>query len=372
MRVVHITKVVKIAGAEGHLLTLLPGLEEHDVKAHVLVMVEPRNPMQNFMQRWRELGIGASSMPIYHDLDFTVVLRLARHLRRLQPDIVHTHLIHADLYGTLAARMVGARAVISTRHNDDAFRRNLLIRLLLRALDMLTEHYIAISESLRAYTIRQERIRPDKVTSIHYGLPPADPEIALNGLRSSLDVALDAPLAGVVARLVEQKGHAYLLDAFRQVVDVLPEARLLVVGDGPLRGPLERRARALGIDGQVRFTGWRDDAQRIIASLDVLVMPSLWEGFGLVALEAMSHARPVIATRVSALPEVVEDGSEGTGWLVPPHDPDALAEALLQTLQQPHIARAQGERGYHRLSQQFSPERMVKRTLEVYERALAA
>jgi glycosyltransferase involved in cell wall biosynthesis len=373
MRVVHISKVVAIAGSEGHLLNLLPGLEARGVSTHMLVMVEPRRPMLNFMARWQEIGIDAASLPIYHDLDLTAVTRLARHLRHLQPDVVHTHLIHADLYGTLAARLTGTQTIISTRHNDDAFRRHPLVRMQIRALDRLTGHYIAISEWLRQYTIKQERMAPDKVTTVHYGLPPANPEATLtpNGLRSSLNVGLDTPLVGVVARLVEQKGLAYLLDAFRHVVSELPAAQLVVVGDGPLRSQLKARAAALGIAENVLFTGWRDDAQRIIAAVDMLAMPSLWEGFGLVALEAMAHAKPIVATRVSTLPEVILDGPDGTGWLVPPRDPDALADALLHALRQPEIASAQGQRGYERLTEHFSPERMADQTLDIYERLLA-
>jgi len=369
MRVAHISKVTGIAGSEGHLLTLLPSLKTRGVEVHMLILFEPRQPQPAYLARWEALEIDAAALPIYHHVDLTVVGRLAQRLRRIEPDIVHTHLIHADLYGTPAARLAGARAVISTRHNDDAFRQHPLIRWQTRALDRLIDHYIAISGWLRDYTTDVEGVAPEKITTIHYGLSPAASQSAPNGLRTSLGVPDGAPLAGVVARLVEQKGHTYLFDAFQQVVGELPGAHLLVVGDGPLREKLEAQVAALGIGEQVHFTGWRDDAPHIMAALDVLVMPSLWEGFGLVALEAMAQAKPIVATRVSALPEVVVD--EQTGWLVPPRDPGALADALLHALGHPDLARACGQRGYRRLNEHFSPDKLADQTLAVYERILA-
>jgi glycosyltransferase involved in cell wall biosynthesis len=143
-------------------------------------------------------------------------------------------------------------------------------------------------------------------------------------------------LAGVVARLVDQKGHAYLLDAFQRVIRELPTARLLVVGDGPLRQKLEAQVAT--------------------------------EGFGLVALEAMAQAKPIVATRVSALPEVIVD--DQTGWLVPPRDPGALADALLHALRQPELAKAHGQRGYRRLNEHFSPDKLADQTLAVYDQVL--
>lgn len=371
MRVVHISKVTGIAGSEGHLLNLLPGLAARGVDVRMWVLVEPRRPVPEYMARWREAGIDSAALPIYLDLDPTLVVRLTRRLRQLRPDIVHTHLIHADTHGPPSARLAGVKAVISTRHNDDPFRRRFPIRGLTRVLDGLTDHYVAISEWVRAYTVEREGVAPEKVTTIRYGLPPASGPESLNGLRDSLSVPSDAPLVGVVARLVAQKGHIYLLEAFRRVLADLPAARLLVVGDGPLRAELEAQAAALGIEESVNFTGWRDDADRLIAALDVLAMPSLWEGFGLVALEAMARAKPIVATRVSALPEVVVDGPEGTGWLVPPRDAEALAGALLEALRQPDAAQTHGQRGYQRLLDHFSPQRMADQTLAVYERVLS-
>src|SRR5205085_1812414 len=130
--------------------------------------------------------------------------------------------------------------------------------------------------------------------------------------------------------LETQKGHAYLFDAWPAVVREFPDARLLVVGDGSLRGTLEQRARGLGITGNVVFTGFRSDVARVLDTIDALVLPSLYEGMPLTAIEASAMARPVVATAVDGTPEVVEDGV--TGYLVPPAEPEALARSLVRVL----------------------------------------
>lgn len=372
MRIVHVSKVTGIAGSENHLLYLLSGLREAGVDVHLIVLQEPRRPVPDYIQRLNELSIQATAVPIYHHIDPTLPLRLARQFRVLKPDIVHTHLIHADLHGSLGAWLAKVPSVISTRHNDDPFRGLLPMKLQTRALDRIFDEYVAISDFLRQYATRVEKLPPEKITTIHYGQPPTNSPPrdgnSSNRLLVSLDIAMNESLIAVVGRLVKQKGIATLLDAFAHVVDELPKTTLLVVGDGPLRGKLERRARSIGIGDRVRFTGWRNDARDIMSLSNALVVPSLWEGFGIVTLEAMACAKPIIATSVGALPEIVLDGE--TGWLVPPGDPDALAHALLYTLRHPDEARQRGQRGYQRLADDFSAEKMVGQTLDVYQHIL--
>ncbi|MCD4685781.1 MAG: glycosyltransferase, partial [Anaerolineae bacterium] len=146
----------------------------------------------------------------------------------------------------------------------------------------------------------------------------------------------------------------------------VPDAHYVLAGDGDLRAALKTEAQSLGIAERVHFLGWRSDAYAVFAALDVFLAPSLWEGFGLVFLEAMALNLPVISTRVSAIPEVVQDGE--TGWLVPPCDADAIAAALLEALIQPEERQTRGAAGRQRLEQQFTVGAMVTHTLDVYRR----
>ena len=171
-------------------------------------------------------------------------------------------------------------------------------------------------------------------------------------------------MCGTVCRLTAQKGLPYGLRAFAQVAPEFPLAHLVMVGDGPQRAELEALTVELGLMDRVHFMGWQAETAPIFAALDVFLMPSLWEGFGLVLLEAMAQRVPVVGSRVSAIPEVVADGE--TGWLVPPRDVPALAAALTRLLAAPEQRAQMGAAGYARLITAFSPARMVDQTVALY------
>ena len=172
-----------------------------------------------------------------------------------------------------------------------------------------------------------------------------------------------------VGRITEQKGLTYLLEAMVRVRERLPEARLLIVGDSQdgreqYKTQLLRRWESLGLQDTVLFTGVRDDVPAVMRAIDLFVMGSLWEGFGLVFLEAMAAGRPIVATRVSAVPEVVQEGA--TGLLVPPRDPEALAEAMLALLNDRERAQQMGAAGSIRLKEQFTEDKMVESVEQLY------
>jgi glycosyltransferase involved in cell wall biosynthesis len=184
--------------------------------------------------------------------------------------------------------------------------------------------------------------------------------------------APDEPVVGMFGRLIEQKGVDVLLDAFALVRQQHPAAQLLIVGDGKERAALEAQAARLALGDAVGFAGWMEHeaASRMMAVCDVITVPSRWEGFGLVTLEAMSWARPIIASRTSSLPEIVIDGE--TGRLVPPENAVALADAISELLTDKAHAESLGEAGYRRLVEHFSVDQMVCATLGVYHELIGA
>lgn len=365
MRVLHVSKVKGIAGSERHLLTLLPGLAQQGVDASMLVLEEPGTPVDDFCEALTGCGILAGRLPIRGHMDPGLPGRLTEYIRAAHPDIVHTHLLHADLYGLPAARRAGVRGAVSSRHNDNPFRRNPVLKLLNQRAMRRADRVIAISGALADFVREVEGIPPGRVVTVRYGLEPLDSlSDVRERARAEWDVPAEAPLVGFFGRLIEQKGVDVLLEAWAQVQADYASARLVIVGDGALRDSLEAQARALGVSDSVRFAGWVADAARLMPACDVIVMPSRWEGFGLVALEAMSAARPVVASRVSALPEIVDDLQ--TGLLVPPGDPAALAEALGGLLADRAWAAALGRAGRERLVREFSVDKMVQATLDVY------
>lgn len=369
MKIIHVAKMTGVAGMENHLLALLPGLRQRGYDVRLIVLTEPDKPMDAYMAHMAGQDVLAEPVIIRRDVDYPLIGRLAARFRAERPDAVHTHLIHADWHGVVAARRAGVPRIFWSGHNDDPFRYRLPIRLIQAYLWRRVTAGIAISEAVRQFMIRVEWAPPDRVFTIRYGLDPASiPTLpdARAQVRAELGIASDAQVFGSVCRLIEQKGLIHALEAFSQICDRHPDAHYVIIGDGPLRPALETRIGELGLLGRVHLPGWRQHAAALMPAFDAFLMPSLWEGFGLVVIEAMAAGLPVIASRVSALPEIVIDGE--TGLLVPPGDATALVSAMRQLLDDP-VARAQmGAAGRARLESAFSAQRMIDETAALYER----
>lgn len=371
MRVVHIVKVKGVAGAENHLLILLDGLRKRGIDAEFLLLVEPSLPVDEMVQATEARGIPAHRVIIRGNADLGLYRRLWRELRARKPDIVHTHLLHADLFAIPVAwlmRFTGKRPIIiSSRHNDDAFRVQRYQRVLNNLLWRMSDAGIAISEAVRRFSIDVEGVRPDRIHTIYYGYQtePGDPAALRREVREELGIPPEQTVIGMVCRLIEQKGIPYGIQAFSQIAEQFPDTILLIVGEGKLRSSLEAQVKTLKLENRVRFLGWRADGARVMAGFDIFLMPSLWEGFGLVMLEAMAHGLPIIGSAVSAIPEVVVNGE--TGLLVPPRDENRLAEAMTMLLRDAPLRKHMGLMGLERLETHFSVAKMVNETVALYE-----
>lgn len=372
IRVTHIIKVILIAGAERHLLALLPALQAHNVHSSLLLLTPLDKPMPDYIAAAAALGIPVVQETIHRHLDPTLFGRVRARLQALAPDVVHTHLLHADLYGVLAARSLGIRAVVTSRHNDNAFRWRWASRLLHRALWSQTAQGIAISDAIRDFCINIEGASAAKLHTVHYGISPevAVPSIsaARAALRAHLGLPPDAVILGTMCRLIEQKGIAFAIQAFEMLHTEYPHVHLVITGEGALRAQLEGLVDALDLGERVHFLGWQPEPTHILAAYDVLLMPSLWEGFGLVMLEAMAQGVPIIGSRVSAIPEVIDDGYSGI--LVPPKDPHSLARAITYLLDHPQKRLVYGEHARERLIQHFSTANMARQVRGIYDAAL--
>ena len=363
MRVLHVAKVTGIAGAENHLLALLPALRALGVDAEVVLLQEPGRPVAQLVRAFLAAGVPTFELAINMDLDPWLVGRLARLVRSRGAHAVHTHGVHADLYGRLCLQGLDGVLLLQTRHNDDRFRRLWIMRLLNQWLARRCVRIVAISDAVREFVCAVEGIPPRKVERIYYGLDAAPAPQNVVDLRTELGWA-GAPLIGFVGRLTGQKGVDVLLNAFAIVHRALPTARLLLIGDGPQRDALAALAGGLQISAAVHFAGWREDARAQMAALNVLAIASRWEGFGLVTLEAMQAGVAVVASRVSALPEIVLDGE--TGLLVPAANAAKLAAALLALLQDPQRAMQLGENGRLRAAQLFTVKQMAVQHAALY------
>jgi glycosyltransferase involved in cell wall biosynthesis len=250
---------------------------------------------------------------------------------------------------------------VSTRHNDD---RYLLgpFRFVDRAFAGGAQRLIAISHAVRRF-LAQVGHAPEKLETIHYGLDRA-PEAASETTPREAGLADDTPLVLMIGRLTAQKDHPTALHAFAAVRDRHPDAVLAILGVGPLLDQTRTLAHELSLDSAVLFPG-RLEVRDWLKRASVLVHTSRWEGFGIVLLEAMLAGLPVIATRVSAVPEVVDDGK--TGFLVEAGDAAAIADRLDRLLSEPALASAFGEAGRERARRRFSVARMADRTSALYQ-----
>jgi glycosyltransferase involved in cell wall biosynthesis len=296
------------------------------------------------------------------------IARLGRFIERWRPDIVNPHLFRSTAVAAPVARWHGVRAVVETYHGREGWRRGSFVvdRVVARLLDRV----IAVSEAARTFLIDGKGYPADRVVVVPNGrdLSVFTPGLHREAARKALDADPSVPIVGVVGRLEAQKGHAYLLDAWPGVVREFPDARLVVVGEGELRRRLTRQAAERGVADRVVFLGFRSDVPRLLDAMDVLVLPSLYEGMPLTAIEASAMTLPVIATSVDGTPEVVQDGV--TGWLVPPADPAALTRALVQALGDRERAAALGRAGRAHVLQKFTVTRHVAETARVYRTVL--
>jgi glycosyltransferase involved in cell wall biosynthesis len=351
-----------VGGAERHLLELLPALRARGIDARFLSL-DAGVDADRFHDALLERDVPLERVPCGRDVSPGLARAVLRATRGTAPDLVHTHMVHADVYSSLAARRMRV-PFVSTRHNDD---RYLLgpFRYVDRAFMRGAARIIAISDAVRAFH-EQAGLPPEKLVTIHYGLdaPPSAPS---ETTPAELGIATEAPLIVAVGRLIEQKDHATLLRAFAAVRSERPEAHLAILGWGRLEAELRTLVHELGLDGSAHVLG-RVEPRDWLARADVFAHTSRWEGFGLVLLEAMLAGLPVVATRVSAVPEIVADGE--TGVLVPAGDAAAVAAGLAQLLGDAGLRTRLGDAGRRRAHEEFSVERMTSRTIEVYEAAL--
>ncbi len=348
---------------------LLPALIARGIDAQLLVMIEPDTPMDDLFAEAEQRGIPAEAMVVKGTIDALIVNRLRTKLNDLKPDILHTHLIHADTFGLAASKLANIPHLITSRHNDDDFRSKRVVKWASGMMWNGFDACIAISDAIRKFAIEVEKCPPEKVYTVKYGiehtsLPQSYFEAARAALLAELGLSDDAQILGMACRLVEQKGIRYALEALQKIHKAYPDAHLVIAGNGDLMHELVHLVAELYITDNVHFLGWRNDIPQLMAAFDIFVMPSLWEGFGLVALEAMSKRRPVIATNVTALPEVV--AHEQTGLLVPPKNSEALADAMQSLLADRSLRAHMGLVGEDRVEQLFSVDRMADETVALY------
>jgi glycosyltransferase involved in cell wall biosynthesis len=357
-RVLHVVKASGISGAENHLLLLLPQLRERGWDVRLALLHEGEPGAEELATRLEDVGVPVERVRLRWAGDPIAFVGLLRFVRRQRPAILHTHLVHADFHGLTAGALARVPVRISTKHGFNEFRASRVFAVADRRVGSLAHEHVAISRGLARYLAESEGFTEQGFTVIHYGVEPRD---------DPQPYADAAPRLLCVGRLIPIKGHEVLLRAFAEARRAVPALSLDLAGSGPLEPDLRARAASLGLDGAVRFLG--HVAPPPFADALFVVVPSLGEGFGMVALEAMERGRAVVASAVGGLPEIVADGE--TGLVVPRGDAEALAAALVELASDGNRARALGEAGRQRALAEFRQERCTERHEELYRAALA-
>lgn len=364
LRVTYVIDKMQRAGAQVHLSRLVSGLDRQAFDPEIVCLLEG-GPLADEV---REAGVPVHVLglgKLYAPQALVAARRLARHLRARPADVLHTYLVSANVYAGLVGRLAGVPLVTSRR--DAGFSRNGRMRFIEeRFVNPGVRKVVAVSAGIAAETRLERGLHPEQVVAIENGVDLAewDMERVGRGARTELGFEPGHLVVGTVGHLSPQKGHADFLEAARRIADQRPEARFVLVGDGPLRPALQTLAAGLGLADRVTFTGTRADVARLLAAFDVAVLPSHTEGMSNALLEAMAMRRPVVATGVGGTPDVVQDGA--TGKLVPARSPAALADAVLGLAGDPDAARRMGAAGHAWVAEHLSLERMVRRYEDLY------
>lgn len=349
LRILHLIAPSRISGAERIVADLCVRLKGRGHE--VLLGCKFRSPFTHFA---RQQGLECLELNINGKVNPLAVPRIMSVLRKRKIDLVNTHLSTASLWGSLAGRLAGVPVVADVQA--------LNTKTCYLFADRITTCSQAVKQHLCYQGIPENRIdvvyNAVDLKRFCRTLPPREAKI-------SLGLADNCFLVGVIAHLSEKKGHRYLLSAAEMIIGKHPNLRLAFIGEGAYRQELESLSRSLGLADSVLFGGYQPDVRPYLNAMDVLVLPSIAkEGFGIVLAEAGAMAVPAIATTVGGAQEVVEQGE--TGFVVPPADVEALANAIIKLIEDPALRDAMGRRAQERIRSRFGSELMVSNMERVY------
>ena len=355
MRVLHVEAGRHLYGGARQVLYLLEGLAARGLES---VLACPEG--SDIGREAARLGVTVREIPMKGDLDFGLIGRLKRLVRQERIDLVHIHSRRgADVFGGIAAKMAGVPCVLSRRVDNP--EPPWLARLKYRLFDRV----ITISEGIREVLL-DEGVPAERVTCVRSVVDFERYQQACDRqwFRQTLGLSPEGPVLGVIAQLIPRKGHRYLLDALPAILDAHPDVQVVFFGRGPLEASLREGVAHRGLERSVLFAGFREDLERILPCLDLVVHPAEMEGLGVSLLQAQAAGVPVIGSRAGGIPEAVAD--ERTGLLLAPGDVAGIAAAARRLLRDPAERERMGNEARRRIRSEFSIDAMVEGNLQIY------
>lgn len=355
----HVDSARTWRGGQNQVLLTVMGLRAAGARAELVA-----HPDGELRRRAAE-GLDLVPLAPRHEADFAAGWRFSRILRHERPDLVHAHDPHAVTLASIGismSRLDPAPRLVAARRVDFPLKTHALSRWKYAQVDL----FICASEAIRRILLHQG-IPAERTVTVHEGVdldhidaaPPAD-------LHAELWLPHHAPVVGAIGALVPHKGQRDLVAAAPLVLRHVPDARFVICGEGELRDQLTAQVRQLGLEKHVRLAGFRADVLSLLKAFDVFVMPSVTEGLGTSVIDAMACRRPVVGTRAGGIPELIVEGD--TGHLVAVGDVPALASAIAGLLRDPAARERLGAGGRARVEAHFTVDRMVRATLDAYER----
>lgn len=353
-------------GAERQAVSLAMLLKARGWDVDVVTMLRPRA----YVPELESLGIQVQDLGMRQGIpDPRAIVRLARLLRKIQPQVVHSHMVHANILARVTRLLVHVPVLICTAHsiNEGGRRRELAYRLTDSLCDITTQ----VSQAGLERYVRVKAVPRHKIMFVPNGVDTGRfrPDESTRAKTRSAMGTDNAFVWLAVGRFAKAKDYPTMTRAFAKVVAQRKDAVLLIAGQGALRDEVEGIARDLGISSYVKFLGVRKDVPALMASADAYVMSSAWEGMPMVLLEASAVGLPIVATDVGGNADIVRHGNNG--FLVPPRDPDALAAAMVRLMDTPiEVRKRMGEFGRQHIEAHYSLERVVERWEVLYSRLL--
>jgi glycosyltransferase involved in cell wall biosynthesis len=365
MKILHLISSSGLLGAERVLLELAEQSKRAGLKVTIGVLKNSRNPNLELANTASGLGFQVRIFPCNGRFDNDTSQTIKGYMEKEGVQILHSHNYKSNFYAWRALSNNNIRWVV-TKHGRRSGPKLLLYNFLDGFIVRHADRVIAVSKEI-GRKARLAGIAQGKILLIENGvnLERFTANTSPEAIKESLGIKKEALVVGTIGALTKEKGHLYLLRAALKVIRICPEAIFLLVGDGIERPGLEKTASYLGIKDSVIFAGMRKDVPEILSVLNVFALPSLNEGLPMALLEAQGAQIPVVATSVGAIPDVLQDGV--TGILIPPKDPQAMAEAIIMILSDKKLASGIAQKGFDRVKDHFSSEKMASKYLSIYK-----
>ncbi len=375
LRVMMFLNTTVFGGVEKHVADIVNGINN---KQFEMSIVCPKNIYDHFKRELNDQH--CTIIPISHGnfLHITSVLQFVRAVRKVKPHIIHCHLYNATRFGAPIAKILKVPAVIETGHLVERWRKGFkkfLTSSLDRILSIFVDHVIAVSQPVAIYFLDVKNYTPAKVTVIHNGCdqllfnPERFTSTTRHKIKKAENIDKKSLVIGLIGRLEDQKGHTFFIKALPKIVTEHPNVQVLFVGDGNLKDSLLEQTKRNGTEGYISFLGFRKDLPELLSIIDVLVLPSLFEGMPLTLIEAAAMGVPVVATSVDGSKDVVLDGE--TGYLLShPNKTEIIVEYVNKLLNHQQLRLSMGVASIKRAKNHFDIRDQIRHTEQVYLSAL--